>query len=101
MKYLFALLLITTVINNLESQTVVRNVNVIDVEKRKVLNGYDVVAINGKIMYVGHDKKFKLPGSIKVIDGTGKYLVPGYTDAHVHFFQTGGIYTRPDAIDLR
>jgi imidazolonepropionase-like amidohydrolase len=27
--------------------------------------------------------------------------VPGITDAHEHFFQTGGIYTRPDAIDLR
>jgi imidazolonepropionase-like amidohydrolase len=27
--------------------------------------------------------------------------VPGLTDAHVHFFQSGGLYTRPDAIDLR
>lgn len=23
------------------------------------------------------------------------------TDAHVHFFQSGGLYTRPDALDLR
>ncbi|MEO7524083.1 MAG: amidohydrolase family protein, partial [Ferruginibacter sp.] len=29
------------------------------------------------------------------------FLLPGFTDAHVHFFQTGGLYTRPDAIDLR
>ena len=27
--------------------------------------------------------------------------MPGLTDAHVHFFQSGGLYTRPDAIDLR
>ena len=27
--------------------------------------------------------------------------MPGLTDAHVHFSQSGGLYTRPDAIDLR
>ena len=27
--------------------------------------------------------------------------MPGLTDAHVHFFQSGGLYTRPDAIDFR
>jgi imidazolonepropionase-like amidohydrolase len=84
-----------------DSQTAVRNVNVVDVEQQKILSGYDVISMNGKITYVGRDRKYKLPGNIKVIDGTGKYLVPGLTDAHVHFFQTGGIYTRPDAIDLR
>jgi imidazolonepropionase-like amidohydrolase len=83
------------------TQTVVRNVNVVDVEDQKILPGYDVVSMNGKIMYVGKERKYKLPGNVKVIDGTSKYLVPGFTDAHVHFFQTGGLYTRPDAIDLR
>jgi predicted amidohydrolase YtcJ len=27
--------------------------------------------------------------------------MPGLVDAHVHFFQSGGAYTRPDVIDLR
>ncbi len=27
--------------------------------------------------------------------------MPGLVDAHVHFSQSGGLYTRPDAIDLR
>ncbi len=27
--------------------------------------------------------------------------MPGMTDAHIHFFQSGGLYTRPDVIDLR
>ena len=35
-----------------------------------------------------------------VIDGTGKWLVPGYIDTHVHFFQSANPYTRPDVIDL-
>jgi len=28
-------------------------------------------------------------------------VAPGLVDAHVHFFQSGGAYTRPDAVDLR
>ena len=83
------------------SQTAIRNVNVIDVENQKILPGYDVVSIEGKIKYVGKTGEFKIPGNLKIIDDKGRYLVPGFTDAHVHFFQTGGIYTRPDAIDLR
>src|SRR5690349_7428202 len=101
MKYLVSLLLITSFAYKSNAQTYIRNVNVVDVENKKVLAGFDVLSMNGKISYVGKDKKFKLPGNVKVIDGTNKYLIPGFTDAHVHFFQTGGIYTRPDAIDLR
>jgi len=28
-------------------------------------------------------------------------VMPGLIDGHVHFFQSGGLYTRPDVIDLR
>ncbi|WP_298520634.1 amidohydrolase family protein [uncultured Kordia sp.] len=35
------------------------------------------------------------------IDGTGKWLLPGLIDSHVHLFQSGSLYTRPDAFDLR
>ena len=30
----------------------------------------------------------------------GTTLMPGYIDTHVHFFQSGDIFTRPDAVDL-
>jgi imidazolonepropionase-like amidohydrolase len=36
----------------------------------------------------------------KVIDCNGKFILPGYIDTHVHFFQSGDLYTRPDAVDL-
>jgi imidazolonepropionase-like amidohydrolase len=35
-----------------------------------------------------------------VVDAGGKFILPGYIDTHVHFFQSGDIYTRPDAVDL-
>jgi imidazolonepropionase-like amidohydrolase len=83
------------------SQVLIKNTNVFDVEKKTILAGYDVVALDGKIISVDKGKMFKLPEGTQVIDGTGKYLVPGFVDAHVHFFQSGGLFARPDAIDLR
>ena len=38
--------------------------------------------------------------STVIIDGKGKWVTPGLIDAHVHFFQSGDLYTRPDAADF-
>ena len=35
-----------------------------------------------------------------VIDAAGKWIVPGYVDAHVHLFDSGSLYTSPDDYDL-
>src|SRR5439155_3497864 len=32
---------------------------------------------------------------------TGKFVIPGLIDAHIHFDQSGDVFTRPDAVDLR
>lgn len=45
--------------------------------------------------------KLKFPKDATIVSLSGKYLMPGLVDAHVHYFQSGGLYTRPDAIDLR
>ena len=100
MKYAFLVFSFITQLAG-SGQLLIRNVNVLDVENKKVLNGHDVLIMDGKISSIHNDKMYKLPGGTEVIDGTGKWLSPGLTDAHVHFFQTGGLYTRPDAIDLR
>ncbi len=36
----------------------------------------------------------------RIIDCKGKFILPGYIDTHVHFFQSGDLYTRPDGVDL-
>ena len=41
-----------------------------------------------------------VPSGAEIIDGRGKWVVPGLVDAHVHFFQSGNLYTRPDAADF-
>lgn len=90
-----------TLLQSLTAQVLIKNVNIVDVENKKILAGYSVVALDGKIVAVEKEIKFKLPAGTEIIDGTGKYLMPGLTDAHVHFFQSGGMFARPDVIDLR
>lgn len=83
------------------SQVYITHVNVVDVENMKVLPDQTVVIEKDKIINTGPSKKINVLAGAQVIDGSGKYLSPGFVDAHVHFFQSGGLYTRPDAIDLR
>jgi imidazolonepropionase-like amidohydrolase len=61
-----------------------------------------VVLIRGdRIEAVGPRAQVALPKGITIVDGRGKWVAPGLIDAHVHFFQSGSPYTRPDVIDLR
>ncbi|MDW3191759.1 MAG: amidohydrolase family protein [Cytophagales bacterium] len=80
--------------------TVIKDVNLLDVEKRKVLKNMSVKITDGKITQMDQLKKMSIDTGDSIIDGTGKYLIPGLMDTHIHFFQSGGIYTRPDALDL-
>jgi imidazolonepropionase-like amidohydrolase len=61
-----------------------------------------VVVLQGdRILAVGPRSSPAVPPGSRLLDVTGKWITPGLIDAHVHFFQSGGLYTRPDAIDLQ
>ena len=61
-----------------------------------------VVVVRGeRIAAAGPRGAVRVPPGAAVVDLSGKWLVPGLVDAHVHFFQSGGLYTRPDVVDLR
>lgn len=81
------------------AQTYITNVTVADVEKQKLVPNQTVIITNDIISKI-QPAKVKIPANVTVIDGSGKYLFPGFTDAHIHFFQNGGLYTRPDVINL-
>jgi len=83
------------------SQTYITNVSLADVENQKIIPNQTIVITNDLISNIQSSKKVKIPKNATIIDGTGKYVLPGLTDAHIHFFQNGGLYTRPDAIDLQ
>lgn len=99
-KFQFTLFLLVSSIS-LFAQTFITNVTVANVEKQKLVPNQTVVISNDLISDIQPGGKIKIPANAVVLDGKGKYLFPGLVDAHVHFFQNGGLYTRPDAIDLR
>ncbi len=100
MKKSILLLLITCSLLS-HAQIFIIHTNVVDVINLKINSDETVVVADGKIKDVGKSNSIKVPAQATVIDGSGKYLTPGFVDAHVHFFQSGGLYARPDAIDLR
>lgn len=90
----------TTKIEKPVGPTVISKVSIINVVTGKAEPDQTVVIDSNRIIAAGPVKKIKVPANATLIDGTGKYLMPGMTDAHIHFFQSGGLYTRPDGVNL-
>jgi imidazolonepropionase-like amidohydrolase len=101
MKKVIVLLAFILLIHLTHAQVYITHASVVDVINLKINADETVVIKNDKIINIDKSSNIKVAADAKVIDATGKYLIPGLVDAHVHFFQTGGIYTRPDALDLR
>ncbi|HZZ92932.1 MAG TPA: amidohydrolase family protein [Usitatibacter sp.] len=59
-----------------------------------------IVVRGNRIEAVGHADAVPVPAGARVIDAKGRWVIPGLIDGHVHFFQSGNLYTRPDAADF-
>src|SRR5215213_9800049 len=70
------------------------NVNVIPMDKERVLQNQTVLVKNGIIAEIG--ERVKIPKDARIIDGRGKYLIPGLVDMHTHLLSDGDDY--PDSI---
>jgi len=60
-----------------------------------------IVIRDNRIVQVGRRGNATIPKDAEIISAEGKWIIPGLIDSHIHFFQSGGLYTRPDIIDLR
>ncbi len=65
----------------------IRDVTVIDVVEGRSLPAMTVLIRAGKIEAIGKAAKQRIPKDARVIDGTGKFLMPGLWDMHTHFTQ--------------
>jgi hypothetical protein len=95
MKKVFAALLVflfTTLNNDTQAQAsyAIKNVSVLPMNKEVVLNNQTVLVEKGTIKAIGTAATVKIPAGYTVIDGTGKYLMPGLFDMHAHFFNEQG-----------
>lgn len=82
-------------------RTAVVGGTLIDPESGEALKDSVVILHEGRVERVGPRREVEVPKDARIIDASGKWIVPGLVDAHMHFFQSGGLYARPDALDLR
>ena len=67
-----------------DGAVVITNVSVLPMDRERVLTGQTVVIVQGLIAQLGPVDKIAIPAGARTIDGTGKYLIPGLVDVHVH-----------------
>jgi hypothetical protein len=65
------------------------NVNVIPMDRDRVLKDQTVVVRDGHIAELGPANKVKVPAGAARVDGRGKFLIPGLFDMHTHLFSDG------------
>jgi imidazolonepropionase-like amidohydrolase len=62
------------------------NVNVIPMDRERVLRNQTVIVRDGLIVEIGDTTRIRIPGNAQRIDGAGKFLIPGLMDMRVHLF---------------
>jgi cytosine/adenosine deaminase-related metal-dependent hydrolase len=83
-----------------EAVTAIVGATVVSAEAAPIRDA--VVVIRGeRIAKVGRRGQVEIPAGAARVQAAGKWVTPGLIDAHVHFFQSGGLYTRPDGFDFR
>ena len=60
------------------------DVTVVDGTTPQPRSGWTVVVANGRIVHAGPTPTVSVPRGARVVSGTGRYLIPGLWDMHVH-----------------
>lgn len=66
----------------------IRNVTIIPMTGTGPLAGHTVLVRDGRIAQIGPTFEVRVPAGAMVIDGTGKYLIPGLFEMHGHTSKT-------------
>lgn len=81
-------------------EIVFKSVNVIPMDKEQVLQNQDVIVKDGKILAIGESGKVKYNKKAILIDGKGKYLIPGLAEMHAHVPPSDDIQQMKDVLLL-
>ncbi len=68
-------------------------VGVVDVERGRVLSDQTVIIREGRIAALGPSHDVPVPVGAAVVEGKGRFLVPGFADMHVHLYTEGDVAT--------
>ena len=64
--------------------TLIKNSLVLSPDCKEFIEGQNVLIEDGRIVRI--DSSVSIPLDVEVVDGSGKYLIPGLIDSHVHLF---------------
>jgi imidazolonepropionase-like amidohydrolase len=73
-----------------QSSVVIRNVTVIPMTGAAPASRQSVIVRDGRIAEIGPSAQVGIPTGASVVDGTGKYLIPGLFEMHAHTSKTRG-----------
>ena len=62
-------------------------INVVPMDSERVLQSQTVIIENGRVTSIHPAGNQAIPPGTRIIDGTGKYLMPGLADMHVHLMR--------------
>lgn len=68
----------------IKADVIIKSTNVIDVKTGKINKSVDVVIRKDKIYKIVKSKKSSKYEALHILDGTGKFLIPGLWDMHTH-----------------
>src|SRR5262245_32716157 len=60
------------------------HVNVLPVDGERVLADHTVLCQGDRIVALGPSSRLAVPAGARIIDGRGRFLMPGLSDMHVH-----------------
>jgi len=67
----------------------ITHVTLIDATGSPAQPDMTVVIANQKITAIGPTRSTRIPDDAEIVDATGKFLIPGLTDAHIHLTGAG------------
>jgi Tol biopolymer transport system component/imidazolonepropionase-like amidohydrolase len=70
---------------------VLSGARVVTMKADEVIERGDIVITDNRITAVGLKGKVQIPGGAKVIDVTGKTIIPGFVDVHAHMWPPRGV----------
>ncbi|HEX4936556.1 MAG TPA: hypothetical protein VFV33_25420, partial [Gemmatimonadaceae bacterium] len=82
MPWVASLLLATSVAA--QAPVVITNTSIVDVETGQVRGGQSIHIEGARIREVAPSGAMKVPPGARLVDGTGRFVIPGLWDMHVH-----------------
>src|SRR5688572_30293922 len=78
----------------------IKDVTLIPMDEERTLPGQTLIVEDGIIIKIGNSN-MALDNDVTIINGKGKWLIPGFFDMHVHFFYEQGEHKNTCEAELK